>query len=144
MGKMYLNALSRLLFFVRLVIIVSLAGYTLSNANAAMHGSAFPDLQPPAISAGGHDHHAISGEDHAAAGDHGVVRNASIKHDHGSSASDDGQFSKQQCCKDFCGGFGIVGQAHEIGGPVISSIRQFTDDQSILGELPPLHRPPKI
>ncbi|EJJ26577.1 hypothetical protein PMI11_05211 [Rhizobium sp. CF142] len=141
---MYLNALGRLLLFVRLVIIVSLAGYTLSNANAAMHGSAFPDLQPPAISAGGHDHHAMSGEDHAASGDHGVVQNASIQQDHGSSASDDEQLSKQQCCKDFCGGFGIVCEAHEVGGPVVSSIRQFVDDQSILGELPPLHRPPKI
>ena len=29
----------------RLVIMVSLAGYSLSNANAAMHGSSFPELQ---------------------------------------------------------------------------------------------------
>ena len=144
MGKMYLNALGRLLLFVRLAIIVSLAGYTLSNANAAMHGAAFPDLQPPAISAGGHDHHAMSGGDRAASGDHQAVQSATAQHDHGSSASDGEQFSKQECCKDFCGGFGIVGQAHEIGGPVISSIRHFVDDQSIFGELPPLHRPPKI
>jgi hypothetical protein len=144
MGKMYLNALGRLLLFVRLVIIVSLAGYSLSNANAAMHGSAFPGLQSPAILAGAHDHHAMSGDDHAASSEDVTVQGVADRHDHGSSASDDEQLSKQQCCKDFCGGFGIVCESHEVGGPVISSIRQFVDDQSILGEVPPLHRPPKI
>lgn len=144
MGKMYLSALGRLLLFVRLVIIVSLAGYSLSNANAAMHGSAFSDVQSPAIVAGAHDHHAMSGDDHAASSEDATVQGVADLHDHGSSASDDEQLSKQQCCKDFCGGFGIVCEAHEVGGPVISSIRQFVDDQSILGELPPLHRPPKI
>ncbi|XUM50573.1 hypothetical protein NBG89_28125 (plasmid) [Rhizobium sp. YTU87027] len=140
---MYRIALSKLLIFVRLVIIVSLAGYTLSNANAAMHGSAFPELSPP-VTASGHDHAAMAGHDHPISGDHEAVQDVSQQHDHGSPTGDDDQFSKQQCCKDFCGGFGIVCEAHDVGGPVVSSIRQFVNDQSLIGELPPLHRPPKI
>lgn len=44
-GKAYRISLSRLLLLVRLVIDVSLAGYTLPNANAAMHGPAFPKIR---------------------------------------------------------------------------------------------------
>ncbi|MBB3545102.1 MULTISPECIES: hypothetical protein [unclassified Rhizobium] len=150
MGKMYRIALSRLLIFVRLVIIVSLAGYTLSNANAAMHGSAFPELPSPIAASGhdhsamSHDHHGMSGHDHSMSGDQAAAQDVSQQHDHGSSTGDHDQFSKQQCCKDFCGGFGIVCEAHDVGGPVVSSIRQFVNDQSLVGELPPLYRPPNI
>ncbi|MDQ0561239.1 hypothetical protein QO004_003032 [Rhizobium mesoamericanum] len=140
---MYRIALSRLLVFVRLVIIVSLAGYTLSDANAAMHGSAFPEIPQP-IAESAPDHHAMSGHDHALAGDDTRVQDVVDRHDHGSATGDDDQFSKQQCCKDFCGGFGIVCEAHDAGGPVVSSIRQFVNDESLVGELPPLHRPPYI
>ncbi|WP_210258162.1 hypothetical protein [Rhizobium sp. 57MFTsu3.2] len=143
MGKMYRIALSKLLIFVRLVIIASLAGYTLSNANAAMHGSAFPELPPPSA-ASAHDHHAATDHDHGVTSDDEAVQDVAHQHEHGSPTGDDDQFSKQQCCKDFCGGFGIVCEAHDVGGPVVSSIRQFVNDQSLVGELPPLHRPPNI
>lgn len=146
---MYRIALSKLFIFVRLVIIVSLAGYTLSNANAAMHGSAFPELPP--VTASGDDHHAMSGHNHHgmashdySSGDHAAVQDISQQHDHGSPTGDDDQLSKQQCCKDFCGGFGIVCEAQDVDGPIVSSIRQFVNDQSLIGELPPLHRPPNI
>ncbi|WP_088695509.1 MULTISPECIES: hypothetical protein [unclassified Rhizobium] len=139
---MYRIALSKMLIFVRLVIIVSLAGYTLSNANAAMHGSAFPEL-PSAVAASEHEQHAMSGHDHAMTGDHEAIQDVH-QHDHGSTSGDEDQFAKQQCCKDFCGGLGIVCEAHDVGGPVVSSIRQFVNDQSLVGELPTLHRPPNI
>ncbi|MDP9809495.1 hypothetical protein J2W42_002347 [Rhizobium tibeticum] len=133
---MYRFALSKMLFFVRLVIIVSLAGYTFSNANAAMHGSAFPELQT-SVEIGTHDHHSMSAHDHQASD------TAADHHDDQSNADDSG-IAKQECCKDFCGGFGIVCEAPDVGGPVLSSIREFVNDQSTLGELPPLHRPPNI
>ena len=51
---------------------------------------------------------------------------------------------KQECCKDFCGGFGIICAGPDVGGPVVTSIRQFADDRTTLGELPTLDRPPNI
>ncbi|WP_221098950.1 hypothetical protein [Rhizobium binae] len=135
MGKMYRITVSRLLMMMRLVIIVSLAGYSLSNANAAMHGSFFPELQVVAVDATpSHEGHAMVG-----AADHG--------HSHGD-LSDDGdgisKLVKQQCCNDFCGGLGIICEGPDVDGPVVTSIRQFADDRTTLGELPPLHRPPNI
>jgi len=133
---MYRFALSKMLFFVRLVIIVSLAGYTFSNANAAMHGSAFPELQT-SVESEAHDHHSMSSHDHQASD------TASSHHDDQSGVGDSG-IAKQECCKDFCGGFGIVCETPDVGGPVLSSIREFVNDQSTVGALPPLHRPPNI
>ncbi|WP_420852289.1 hypothetical protein [Rhizobium mesosinicum] len=132
---MYRITLSRLLVMMRLVIIVSLAGYSLSNANAAMHGSSFSVLQvaDPDVTPS-HERHDMAG-----ATDHG--------HSHGD-LSDDGdgisKLVKQQCCKDFCGGLGIICEGPDVGGPVVTSIRQFVNDQTTFGELPPLHRPPNI
>jgi hypothetical protein len=132
---MYRIALSKMLIFVRLVIIVSLAGYTLSNANAAMHGAAFPEFETTTSQLmkqnGEHDMAQMSGHDHA----------------HSDAADDeDGvtKLVKQECCKDFCGGFAIMAGGHAVGGPVVSSIRHIIDDQHSFGELPALHRPPNI
>lgn len=130
MGRAYRIALSKLLLLVRLAIIVSLAGYTLSNANAAMHGSAFPELRAETPMDHG-NHHAMQAE--AASSDHG---------DAADFAKD--KIAKQECCKDFCIGFGIICNGSEVGGFAISSIRQFIDDQRALGEQPNLDRPPNI
>lgn len=133
MGKMYRIALGKALLFVRLVIIVSLAGYTLSNANAAMHGSAFPETSAVVQQVVEGHHEMISMDGHV--------------HDHGEkngSKHDGNDLSKQECCKDFCGGFGIICDGHDVGGPIVSSIRQFVDDRQNFGELPSLNRPPNI
>ena len=135
MGKMYRIAMSKLLVMIRLVIVVSLAGYSLSNANAAMHGSSFPDLK--AVVSDVTSPH--EGHDMTEAARHG--------HAHGDVSHDgDGpsKLVKQECCKDFCGGLGIICDGPDVGGPVVTSIRQFVDDQTTIGELPPLHRPPNI
>lgn len=133
---MYRIAMSRLLVLMRLVIIVSLAGYSLSNANAVMHGSSFPELK--AVVSDVTPSH--EGHDMSAAAHHG--------HSHGdvSEEEDDGasKLVKQECCKDFCGGFGIICEGQDVSRPVVTSIRQFIDDRTTLGELPPLHRPPNI
>ncbi|SCW87947.1 hypothetical protein SAMN02927900_06039 [Rhizobium mongolense subsp. loessense] len=131
---MYRIALSKLLLIVRLAIIVSLAGYSMSNARAAMHGTAFPEFEQAASQVVQHDNHdmdKMSGHGHS--------------HDHASGDEDRGiKLVKQECCKDFCSGIGIISEGHDVGGPVVTSIRQFDDDQQTLGELPPLHRPPNI
>jgi hypothetical protein len=135
MGKMYRIILSKLLLMMRLVIIVSLVGYSLSNANAAMHGSSFPKLDVVASdltpSHEGHD----------------TAQTARHDHSHGDTSNDaDGvsKLVKQECCKDFCGGLGIICEGPDVGGPIVNSIREFIDDRTTLGELPPLHRPPNI
>lgn len=134
MGKMYRIALGRLLWIVRLAIIVSLAGYSLSNASATMHGTASPEFEKAASQVTQHS-------------DHDMAQMSGHSHSHSDAADDDDETAKlvkQECCKDFCGGFGIICDGHDVGGPVVTSIRQFVDDQSTLGELPPLHRPPNI
>ncbi|PDT12513.1 MULTISPECIES: hypothetical protein [unclassified Rhizobium] len=133
MGNMYRTMLSRLLFFVRLAIVVSLAGYSSSNVDAAMHGPGL-QVEKTVSSATAHGNH----DDMAGVSNH--------THSHGDAADDDGSSKvvKQECCKDFCGGFVLLCTGQIIGGPVVSSIRQFIDDRHILGELPPLHRPPNI
>ncbi|OWV87875.1 hypothetical protein ATY75_21170 [Rhizobium sp. N122] len=134
MGKLYRFALSKMLLVVRLAIIVSLAGYSLSNANAAMHGTAFPEFEK-------------SAQQVSQGSDHDMAQMSGHSHSHSDAADDDNattKLAKQECCKDFCGGLGIICDGHDVGGPVVTSIRQFVDDQQTVGELPPLHRPPNI
>ena len=69
-------------------------------------------------------------------------------HVHGdeSASPDDMQkIAKQECCKDFCVSFAIIASAGVGGGgPVVTSIREFINDNRVVGELVPLHRPPNI
>ena len=69
-------------------------------------------------------------------------------HVHGdeSASPDDMQkIAKQECCKDFCVSFAIVATADVDGGPVVTrSIREFINDNHVVGELVTLHRPPNI
>ncbi|WP_106795864.1 hypothetical protein [Rhizobium sp. H4] len=132
---MYRITLSRLLVMLRLVIIVSLAGYSLSNAHAGMHGASFPEIKAVVADATPlHEGHDMTKADH-----HGRSHGKVSHNDDGSS-----KLVKQECCKDFCGGLGIICEGPGVGGPVVTSIRQFADDRATLGELPPLHRPPNI
>jgi len=116
--------LQKLLILVRLVVIVSLAGYSLPTASAAMHG-AWADLSQAS------NHHEIAGGDHA----HG---------DHHQSSADAQKLVKTDCCKGFCISMAIITDAEPVGGPRVTSIREFANDAQIRGELPPLHRPPNI
>ncbi|MBX4906799.1 MULTISPECIES: hypothetical protein [Rhizobium] len=132
---MYRITVSMLLVMMRLVIVVSLAGYSLANASAAMHGSAFPELRVAAAEMmPSHE-----GHDLAEAGHHDHSRIDMPDDDGGPS-----KLVKQECCKDFCGGLGIICESPYVGGPVVTSIRQFLDDRTTFGEQPPLHRPPNI
>lgn len=130
MYAMYRIICRKLLVLFRLAIIVSLAVYSLSNANAAMHDA---DEAEVSISAP-MDH----GATHIQLQDH--------HHDDLAANHDDGGSSlvKQECCNDFCAGMAIIASSTSIDGPVITGIHDVIDDRGLTGELPALHRPPNI
>lgn len=81
---------NRIMVLFRLAIVVSLAGYTIPNANAAMHGSAYQNVTI-SVEAGHH------GDAHS----HGAkVFDADAGH-HGD-GGDAGKTAKDNCCQDFC------------------------------------------
>lgn len=77
------------------------------------------------------DHHEMTNGDHV----HG---------DESASPNDMQKIAKQECCKDFCVSFAIIATTDLVGGPVVTSIREFINDSHVVGELVPLHRPPNI
>lgn len=130
MGAMYRIIFRKLLIAIRLAIVLSLAGYSLSTANAAMHNPPSPGVPVKMSAVMQHgDGVQMSARDHR-----GTV-----------SADDDASKSAQQeCCEDFCIGLAIIVSADTVDGPVVSSIREFNDDQSSFGEIHSLHRPPGL
>ncbi|NSY09630.1 hypothetical protein G6L84_24220 [Agrobacterium tumefaciens] len=115
----------------RLVMILSLAGYSFTAVNAAMH----PD-NPPRISQMENDHSSHHGDDHRAmaqANDHGD------QHEHGSSET-----TKNSCCKDYCGVAAITCTGSSLSHSRVVSVHEFADDKNAVGEAPSLHRPPNI
>ncbi|MGQ3213778.1 MAG: hypothetical protein ACT6U0_13765 [Shinella sp.] len=124
---MYRITLAKMLVLLRLVIIASLAGYSLPAASAAMHGSIATSTTVPSD-----DHHEMTNGDHV----HG---------DESAYPDDMQKIAKQECCKDFCLSFAIVATADVDVGPVVmDSLRKFINDNRVVGELVPLHRPPNI
>lgn len=67
-----------------------------------------------------------------------------VHEDESASPDDMQKIAKQECCKDFCVSFAIIATADLVGGPVVTSIREFINDNRVVGELVPLHRPPNI
>ncbi|WP_097170795.1 hypothetical protein [Rhizobium sp. AN5] len=129
-GMLRTSKLTALLF--RLVMILSLAGYSVSTVNAAMHGPDTAEMQTTqsammmdhggsAMMSG--DHHNMDTADH----DSGVKKPV-----------------KQECCNDFCLGMAVLIAHDALGGPVVNSIRSFLDDSKTVGQIPLLHRPPNI
>lgn len=129
------SKLTALLF--RLVMILSLAGYSVSTVNAAMHG---PD-------AAGMRHDQSTIMDHGAMKDHGGSATMSDHHHNMDAAEHDSGVKKPaapQCCGDFCLGMAVLIDHDALGKPVVNSIRAFLDDSKAVGETPLLHRPPNI
>ncbi len=124
---MFRITLSKMLVLLRLVIIASLAGYSLPSASAAMHGS-WSAVAPDQTDDG---HHASSD----AHQEHG---------DHHSSPDDDQKLSKQECCNAFCVSLAIVVETDIIGGPRLAVLHEFVDDAHIQSGVPPLQRPPNL
>ena len=94
---MYRITLAKMLVLLRLVIIASLAGYSLPAASAAMHGSIATSTTTQSD-----DHHEMTNGEHVHGGE--------------SASPDDMQKNaKQECCKDFCVSFAIVAAAGVVG-----------------------------
>ena len=135
MGKVHRIAFQKLLMLVRLVIVASLASYSLPTVSLAMHGDAsfsYAAAAPAAVA------------DHAM---HDMKSAAPSTHDHHAS----GQRSKahdkalrQGCCNDTCLSAAIVADIPSIlrGAPV--SVRVYSNDAFASGELSLLQRPPSI
>jgi len=132
------NLVSRMMVVFRLAVVVSLAGYTIPNANAAMHGSAYADV---AVS--------IAVEDHEDARFQAVpIQHADAGHhahgDHNGDGDDFGKQVKKDCCQDFCFSAALPSSVQSSGVVTASSPLHFLDDGRIQGTRPSLHRPPNI
>lgn len=129
------NLLSRIMVVFRLAIVVSLVGYTLPNANAAMHGSAYADVTVKAVQADHHDHGSHS---------HGTMQDVSDATHHQPDKDAGGQLAKKDCCQDFCFSMALPSGCDSPGIDAKSTIREFVDDTDPRGQPPSLHRPPNI
>lgn len=115
----------------RLVMVLSLAGYSFSTVNAAMHPAdplQIPQMEDGHASHNGSDHSAAAKADH-----HGDQQ------DHGSAEK-----TKNSCCKDYCGVAAITCSGSLLSHPRVASTHEFADDTHAVGEAPSLHRPPNI
>ena len=123
---------NRIMVLIRLAVVVSLAGYTMPNANAAMHGSAYPDASI-SIEAG----HKGDAHSHAA-----KVFDADAGHH--ADGGDAGKTSKDNCCQDFCFSIALPSPCQTSVMARASTVFGALDDSRVHGTRPSLHRPPNI
>lgn len=138
MDLVFRNLLGRIVILFRLAVIVSLAGYTLPNANAAMHGPTSPQTEAAIIADHGHESH---GHDDLASDNHDADQAQS---DHHGGNDDPNKSGKQNCCQDFCMSMALLSCHHAETRLVASSIRYFIDDSKNVGQITLLNRPPNI
>jgi hypothetical protein len=122
---------NRIMVFFRLAVILSLAGYTMPNANAAMHGSAYSEVSI-SVEAGHH------GDAHS----HGAEAVQVDAGHHGD--GDAGETSKKDCCQDFCFSIALPSTYQTSVPARVSSALRALDDSRVRGTRPSLHRPPNI
>ncbi|MCK8780821.1 hypothetical protein M0654_12580 [Rhizobium sp. NTR19] len=135
------NLVSRMMVFFRLAIVVSLVGYTVPNATAAMHGSAFAEIEVSAPV----DHHGDGDAD-----SHGTAdKQADAGHHGGGGHHDrDGSMSGKQvqkdCCQDFCFSVALPSPYQAFEPVTVATPLRVFDDSRVHGTRPSLHRPPNI
>jgi hypothetical protein len=140
MALVFRNLSNRIVTLLRLAIIVSLVGYTVPNANAAMHGPADVQAEDATTADHGHGTHK---HDNLASSDMGHdAEHAQSGHHGGIDDSDKSQ--KQNCCQDFCVSMALVSCHQAETRLVASSIRYFVDDSNSVGQITLLNRPPNI
>ncbi|WP_371412597.1 hypothetical protein [Neorhizobium sp. T25_13] len=130
MSGMYRITSKAMALMFRLVMILSLAGYSFSAVSAAMHPESAAQVSQVED---GHAAHHGDGVAMADADHHGN------QHDHGSPEK-----SKSSCCTDYCGVAAITCSGSSLSHPRVVSIREFIDDTDTAGQKPSLHRPPNI
>lgn len=128
---MFRFASSAAALFFRLVIVVSLAGYSLSAVNAAMH----PDVPAEAMQVDT-DHSMAHDSDHASVAD---MDHSGDQHDHA-----DSKTSKNTCCQDYCGVTAIDCGGVVLSHPRLEPVHALLDDALFFGLAPRLHLPPNI
>ena len=119
-----------MLLLVRLAVVLSLTGYSYSQINVAMHGSAVPSFVSMGTSVDAVDHSMV-GTDMA---DH-----------HQTSGSLDlaGGIDNQECCKNFCSNAALVDFCPTFGVVRLTSLRFAHFDELLPnGMLAPIHNPP--
>lgn len=114
----------------RLVMVLSLAGYSFSSVNAAMHPASHAEITQIETDHAGHH-----GDDH-------LTKNV----DHHVDQHDDqsAEKSKTSCCKDYCGVAAITCSGSALSHPNLASVLEYIDDTDTVGQEPSLHRPPNI
>lgn len=132
MSTVLRNLASRIMVLFRLAVVLSLAGYTMPNANAAMHGSPYPEASIVAEAS----HH---GDAHS----HGskVVK---ADADHHRDGGDGGKSVQKNCCQDFCFSIALPSPSQTSVPARVSMAFAAFDDSRVHGTRPSLHRPPKI
>jgi hypothetical protein len=122
-------AAHRLMFFLRLALVASLAGYMLPTVSFAMHGDFAASY---AQKAGSADSHASHSHDAAEA-----------VHDHGDQTADHHEnTSKQDCCSNFCLNMAVVDNATEFLAVRVSASLDYTNDLMVFAEPIGFNRPP--
>ncbi|MCJ8518532.1 hypothetical protein ABID21_001144 [Pseudorhizobium tarimense] len=115
----------------RLAVVLSLAGYSMSAANAAMH-PAMPDSA------------SFVENSHSAHGAHAHSKMTVEAHHSDHATATDVDTGNNGCCQDYCGVFAIDAPMPKLVHPVAASIKGFMNDLRAFGESPALHRPPNI
>jgi hypothetical protein len=128
-------AFLKMLVLLRLVIIGSLAAYSLPTVSFAMHGDASASYQIAA---------AVTSDHHSTVDDHAAMN--PDHHDHGISdeTADRDTSVKQDCCSDFCVSMAIVADCEITVSVAPQFLYTLVDDQVVLGQLTSLHRPPSV
>jgi hypothetical protein len=119
----------RLMFFIRLALVASLAGYMLPTVSFAMHGD-FAATYPQKVATA--DAHASHSHDAAEA-----------FHDHGDQTDDHHEnTAKQDCCSNFCLNMAVVDNVTEFRAHRVSAALDYTNDLTVFAEPIGLNRPP--
>ena len=140
MSGMYRITSRALAALFRLVMILSLAGYSFSTVNAVMHPDGMPQIYRVEVNPS-----VFHGSGHSAGGKFeygGAVvpsDHHGDQHEHGSQDK-----TKNSCCKDYCGVAAIECAGSTMRHPRAASVHAFADDTDTTGEAPSLHRPPNI
>lgn len=119
-----------LCLFVRLVIVVSLAGYSTYSVESVMHSDVASSVEP------------FTSQSYY--GDHGtnIAAASEDAHDHGYSSQP--TKSKASCCVDYCGVAALTCTGVALKHPRSDITVVMLDDKDLTGRLPQLHRPPNI
>lgn len=122
-------AAHRLMFFLRLVLVASLAGYMLPTVSFAMHGdfaASYAQKVAPADAHAAHSHDA-----------------AGSVHNHGDQTADHHKNTSQQdCCSNFCLNMAVVDNAPEFRAVGASAALDYTNDLLVFAEPIGFTRPP--